>query len=232
MRQIPNLRSRVTLALACSLAALAALAPVAAAQQTPRELFAAARQAAAAGDHSRALDLLEQVVEAGGKPHVPTLRASEFEPLRDDPRFLSIVERMRPCTEAQRRQFDFWIGEWDVANPQGQVVGRNVIQPFENGCVLRENYVAGAFSGTSLNFWDPTTERWHQTWIDNQGQPLHLDGGLVDDSMVLSGSAGGSHQRITWTPLTDGRVRQHWESSTDGGTTWTTAFDGYYSKRQ
>ena len=37
-------------------------------------------------------------------------------------------------------------------------------------------------------------------------------------------------QRIGWTPLHDGRVRQHWETSNDTGKTWTTAFDGYYTK--
>ena len=38
-------------------------------------------------------------------------------------------------------------------------------------------------------------------------------------------------QRITWTPLDGGRVRQHWESTTDGGKTWVTAFDGLYTRR-
>jgi len=35
-----------------------------------------------------------------------------------------------------------------------------------------------------------------------------------------------------WMPLQDGRVRQHWEATTDGGKTWTTVFDGYYSRRE
>ena len=34
-----------------------------------------------------------------------------------------------------------------------------------------------------------------------------------------------------WQPLPDGRVRQLWESSKDGGETWTVAFDGYYARR-
>ena len=34
--------------------------------------------------------------------------------------------------------------------------------------------------------------------------------------------------RITWTPNGDGTVRQLWESSTDGGATWSVAFDGTY----
>ena len=45
--------------------------------------------------------------------------------------------------------------------------------------------------------------------------------------------AGGGRQleRITWTSNPDGTVRQHWEQSTDGGKTWTTAFDGLYRKK-
>ena len=30
-----------------------------------------------------------------------------------------------PCSAPEYRQFDFWLGEWEVQNPQGQVVGKN-----------------------------------------------------------------------------------------------------------
>ena len=53
--------------------------------------------------------------------------------------------------------------------------------------------------------------------------------------MVLEGEtpAGGAgappvKNRITWSPEPEGRVRQHWETSPDGGKTWATAFDGMY----
>ena len=53
--------------------------------------------------------------------------------------------------------------------------------------------------------------------------------------MVLSAGHEGDGQRrierITWTPNADGTVRQHWEQSTDGGKTWTTAFDGLYRRK-
>ena len=53
--------------------------------------------------------------------------------------------------------------------------------------------------------------------------------------MVLEGTGKGRdgkpvRSRITWTPLEDGRVRQHWQLSRDDGATWTTAFDGLYSR--
>jgi hypothetical protein len=53
--------------------------------------------------------------------------------------------------------------------------------------------------------------------------------------MVLEGETppsapGGpaTKNRITWSPEAEGRVRQHWETSADGGKTYTTAFDGMY----
>ena len=54
--------------------------------------------------------------------------------------------------------------------------------------------------------------------------------------MVLQGetvdTAGKKQlQRITWEQPSPGRVRQLWESSADAGATWTTAFDGRYTKR-
>ena len=68
------------------------------------------------------------------------------------------------------------------------------------------------------------------------GGNLHLRGAFNGTSMVLSGERPGPNgvivqNRIRWTPLADGRVRQTWESSNDGGKTWTVSFDGYYKKK-
>lgn len=135
------------------------------------------------------------------------------------------------CAAAEHRQFDFWLGEWTVTNVATGNSAPNRITAIQGGCAILEEYENGAYSGTSLNFYDPGDGRWHQSWIDNQGQPLRIHGGLEDGSMVLrSDPAGGTLQRITWTPSADGTVRQHWQSSADGGVTWTTAFDGIYRK--
>jgi hypothetical protein len=142
-----------------------------------------------------------------------------------------------PCGAPEFHQFDFWIGDWDVADANGKQIGRNRITAVQKGCALAEQWEGkGGVSGTSLNAWDAERKRWHQTWIDNSGGLLLLDGGLVDGRMVLSGTANDAsgrqaRQRITWQKLSDGRVRQTWESSADGGATWTVAFDGYYSPR-
>lgn len=142
------------------------------------------------------------------------------------------------CATPEYRQFDFWQGDWDVRDPSGKIVGRNRIVAVQGGCALQENWAgASGHSGTSLNIYDTDRKRWHQTWVDSNGGLLQLDGGIVDGAMVMRGETASdtptktSLQRITWTPQRDGRVRQLWESSSDGGRTWNVVFDGMYSKR-
>ncbi len=139
-----------------------------------------------------------------------------------------------PCSGPEYRQFDFWLGQWDVATPDGKVAGTNSITAELNGCVLHEHWVgAKGLRGESFNVFNAVTKRWHQTWVDDAGNSLLLDGAFADGRMVLTGAAAGGKtlNKITWEARPDGRVRQHWETSTDAGKTWVTAFDGLYAKR-
>ena len=139
------------------------------------------------------------------------------------------------CKTTEYRQFDFWIGTWDVYQPNGKKGGESRIEPIASGCALLENWEgSGGFSGKSLNNYDQTDKRWHQIWVDSSGSRLVLAGTLIDKQMVLSSdpAVAGPLQRITWTPNDDGSVRQLWESSADAGKTWTVAFDGKYVRRK
>jgi hypothetical protein len=117
--------------------------------------------------------------------------------------------------------------------PAGQVVGENTVSGILGGCALREDWVgARGMVGTSINFYDRTTGRWHQTWIGSDGQALFLAGGLdADGRMVLEQRGEERIDRITWTPLPDRAVRQLWEVSTDGGAIWSVVFDGLYTRK-
>jgi hypothetical protein len=143
-----------------------------------------------------------------------------------------------PCTSAEHRQFDFWLGRWEVFTPDGKKAGVNLIEAAHGGCVLIERWQgAGGFAGTSLNSWDAQARVWRQFWVDNQGGLLQLAGGIEGVRMVLASAAPHPRQpgltlrqRIAWTPLDGGAVRQHWEQSEDGGASWSTVFDGRYVK--
>jgi hypothetical protein len=143
------------------------------------------------------------------------------------------------CSRPEHRQFDFWIGQWEVTLPDGRPAGTNRIRPIHGGCALQEEWTgAGGSTGTSLNTYDAATGRWHQTWVGSDGLLLRLDGGIRDGAMELAGATSGGNgvttlHRVRWTPLggTPGRVRQLWESSADGGRTWAVVFDGMYRRR-
>ena len=144
----------------------------------------------------------------------------------------------KPCSSAEYRQFDFWMGDWDVTASSGKVAGTNRIMPILGGCAMREEWKgAGGLSGTSLNMWDAAGKRWRQTWVDDRGNVLVLVGQYRDAKMTLEGEGVGDsgvtvRNRITWSRLSDGRVRQLWETSKDGGKSWGVEFDGTYAPRE
>ena len=150
---------------------------------------------------------------------------------------LSAQQQECKCCTEEFRQFDFWIGSWEVFDSTDALLGRNVIAVIQDSCVLRENWTSARspYTGTSYNFYDPASETWSQTWIDNQGGSLQLKGGLVESTMQLLSSPSKDGQgrmvvnRITWTPLPDGTVRQQWDTKADEGA-WTTLFDGIYKR--
>lgn len=142
--------------------------------------------------------------------------------------------------EDKRRDFDFWIGEWEVSEPDGTVAGRNRIEPLFDGMVLAEHWEGDSgLRGASYNVYAEGRGHWHQTWVDSSGSLLLLDGGLRDGAMVMEGTTPSRDDpgatvlhRITWSVL-DGdpdRLRQHWEASRDDGSTWETVFDGRYRR--
>jgi hypothetical protein len=141
-----------------------------------------------------------------------------------------------PCQAVEHRQFDFWVGRWDVFVPSGKKAGESKVELITDGCALLEEWSGnGGVTGKSLNIFSGGDRQWHQTWVDNSGTLLMLAGTFVDRSMVLSMTGPSPSdpkttqlQRITWTPIADGSVRQLWESSADAGRTWVVLFDGRY----
>ncbi len=143
------------------------------------------------------------------------------------------------CSASPYRQFDFWLGDWEITNAQGAVVGTNTIRKILNGCVLHEHWRgADGGSGQSHNIYNLQTGKWHQSWVDDNGQLLLLDGGLDDQGrMVLRGETVSEEgatviDEIAWERAEGGRVRQIWRKSTDGGTNWQVVFNGLYTKVQ
>ncbi len=148
-------------------------------------------------------------------------------------------DRQPPCLADEAfNAFDFWLGEWEVHTADGTLAGENTISKVHNGCLVTESWRgAQGLVGTSINYLDRVSGEWVQIWNDAGGGQINIRGGLTDDGMLLVGKihyiSNGTTADIRglWTPLPDGRVRQFFEQSVDGGETWTTWFEGFYKKR-
>ena len=143
-----------------------------------------------------------------------------------------------PCADmAAFTAFDFWVGEWDVHTGDGTYAGHNSIEKAENGCVIVEQW-AGASGGTgmSINYLEHSSGQWVQIWNAAGGTQIDIRGGLTDDGMLLVGkihyisNSTTADFRGLWTLLDDGRVRQFFEQSSDGGETWVPWFEGFYTR--
>lgn len=135
------------------------------------------------------------------------------------------------CSSSEYRQFDFWLGEWDVTQG-GKTAGRNSVHSILGGCAISEDWSGtGGFKGVSVNFYNAESKRWHQTWIDSQGESLALEGNLEAGSMVLQSDGTASRHKISWTLLPDKTVRQLWQVRDAPAADWKTLFDGRYSPR-
>ncbi|MDC9723885.1 MAG: hypothetical protein PSN34_14085 [Urechidicola sp.] len=123
------------------------------------------------------------------------------------------LNRCNCCTE-KHQQFDFWLGNWNVYNADGKLIGTNSITKNYGDCMLKEEWVStGSNRGTSTNYYNKKDESWNQVWVDNSGYNLVLKGTFIDGRMVLKsevvkGRNSEYYNQITWTPNNDGTVTQ------------------------
>lgn len=202
-----------------------------------------ARISVAQGETESAIESL-QTMFSNGFTGVQLITGDQvLNSMAGSPAFDELVTDMSkqafPCEYDERfREFDFWVGAWDVHVQNGQVAGSNRIVAAESGCVLTEHWVsAGGGTGNSINYVDKISGEWVQVWNSQSGTQINIRGGLTEEGMSLVGTihyvANGTTApfRGLWTALDDGRVRQYFEQSNDDGKTWVPWFEGYYTRQ-
>lgn len=173
----------------------------------------------------------------GGPARAIVVSSNEFNRYGGDPQFQELLNQMKPCTTPEYRKFDFWVGDWEVQDPHGNVVGKNLVTREQEGCVIIEHWTAstGGQTGTSFNYYDVRDKKWHQLYLDNSGNAgafPAMAGDLVENKMVLLTDPNTSPlSRWTWYVLAPGKVRQMAESSSDAGKTWQIFWDSVYVKK-
>jgi hypothetical protein len=191
---------------------------------------------------------LEQLDSAiiHGYANIPELdTAKEFDQLRNDLEFQNLLtkanDNLFPCKKnAHAREFDFWIGEWNVY-PTGssQLVGSSSVQMASGGCLILENWTAIGVpnNGKSMNFVDPVNNKWKQVWVGSGGGVTEYINGEYKDSAMqfesFSKSPQGNMQiRFRFFNQGPNKVRQFQEFSTDDGKTWNVSYDLTYIRKK
>ena len=143
-----------------------------------------------------------------------------------------------PCESASHRAFDFWVGDWDVANAAGKPAGTSRVERVLGGCVIMENWSGanGPYAGKSFNTFNPADGTWTQHWVDSAGASVLMTGAFQDGRLVyrrefVRRDGVPVKSRMTFVNVDASHVRQLVEQSADGGQTWTPQIDLLYTRR-
>jgi tetratricopeptide (TPR) repeat protein len=207
----------------------------------PQAMYNLACSYARMNDKERAFEWLNKALNAGFGQIRLLKSDTDLVSLHGDTRFtevLGLADRLtHPCLYSpEYKQFDFWVGEWDVQN-NGQKAGTNSVQRIVDGCIILENWTsASGGTGKSFNFYDANTGKWQQTWVDSTGNALNLTGEYKDNTLLYTGETRAKNgtrtlHRLSFVNLGPQRVRQLWEQSTDDGKTWNVVWDGMYTRK-
>lgn len=135
------------------------------------------------------------------------------------------------------RQFDFWLGDWDVAWGEGQR-GRNRVEAILGGHVVLEQFdgrPAMSFQGLSVSVYRPLLKQWRQTWVDDQGSYWAFSGGFAEGRLVLMTDDARDGRpirlRMVWYDIAADTLDWNWERSDDGGETWQVLWHLHYTRR-
>ena len=84
------------------------------------------------------------------------------------------------------KTFDFWVGNWNLYW-NDSLKGNNIINKIMDDKIIQENFSSldNSFIGKSWTVYDSTNGIWKQTWVDNNGAYIVLNGGEEADGVAL-----------------------------------------------
>lgn len=142
----------------------------------------------------------------------------------------------RPCSAPEFRQFDFWVGTWDLTWDKDKK-GTNTITRVLGDCVIQEHFNGGdsmTLRGMSVSTYNPRNGKWYQTWVDNDGTYLDFVGGMQGDKMILARTATRDgkefRQRMVFHDIKPDSLIWDWQRSKDEGKTWENLWTIHYRR--
>lgn len=144
----------------------------------------------------------------------------------------------RPCAaDAQDRALDFWLGHWTISDGERPSRATSVVSLQLGECLVVENWSdAAGHRGENLFGYNPDSKNWSGMFADNRGH-IHIfaQGTVGGNRAEFDGRSRGPNgkdvlNRISIIRDTPDAIEQTWQQSADGGTTWTTVFQGKYTR--
>lgn len=119
------------------------------------------------------------------------------------------------------REFDFWLGEWDVAWGDGNTGTSSVYCDFDDRVIVEsfDGRPSSTIQGMSLSTYDEDARVWRQCWVDSRGRFTVVSGGFDGESMDIR-TDGEPLRRARWRDIADDSFTRTLEESTDRGRTW------------
>ncbi len=151
-----------------------------------------------------------------------------------------------PCSDPKARDFDFWVGEWDLTWPGEQTGGEegsqgrgvNRVSKKFGDCVIEENFSTsdGRFFGHSVSVYDSNAGIWRQTWVDSSGSYLSFTGEFDGEKLTLRTEPVEREDgevavnRMVFSEISDSSLKWDWQGSKDGGSTWVDLWNISYTR--
>lgn len=153
----------------------------------------------------------------------------------------AFAQQEAACAASEYHELDFWIGDWVVLNGEDGPKSADVlIEPILGGCGLHEIWTGARGprgNGRGLASYERSTGDWRYTWISAGGGASIMTGELINEGkemrFVFEQPGRDGRPRLNrWSliDLPDGRVRELALASVDGGSTWETSYDLYWSE--
>ena len=190
---------------------------------------------------SEALKYLREAVENGFSQLSLLKTDTDLTNIRGEKRFIEILKSVKSIGNfPEAKKFDFWVGEWNVYNPQKQKVGDSKIEKILDGAVILENWTGvNGYTGKSFNHFNMDKKKWAQYWVDQNSNSIYFEGNydsikkaIVYYSYDHAKDASPYIRRLTFFNLSPDEVRQFSQRSTDNGKTWSTEYDFSYIRKK
>ena len=148
------------------------------------------------------------------------------------------------CTaDSSYQRLAFWVGDWEVVDSAGAHYATQRVRAIFDACAITAEWTGRVGDkGMSISAFDVRTGDWKQVYVSNQvpspsGVPMRksdpsYDGpGIRFVPLTESPPDQLARSRVTLFPLSEHRVMQLFEDSSDGGKTWHTVFKAEHRPR-